>query len=132
MATAKGRGKTVLGLFVDGLDVKLAHLSVQRKHIVIEELKTATLVTKLHDRKLVEEGAGSVQEGSDAFRFRPPPADVGGDGNGSRQQRRSARPDRRLSAAKYSLTYSLPSPRSTITLLESDFRAEGRSLAIAS
>ena len=34
MATAKG--KTVLGLFVDGLDIKLAHLSVHRKHIVIK------------------------------------------------------------------------------------------------
>jgi hypothetical protein len=78
MATAKGRGKTVLGLFVDGLDVKLAHLSVQRKHIVIEELKTATLVTKLRD--LAHRGGcwGAGRAAMLSFSA-PPPADVGGE-----------------------------------------------------
>ncbi len=129
MATAKGRGKTVLGLFVDGLDVKLAHLSVQRKHIVIEELKTATLVTKLHDRKLVEEGAGSMQEGSDAFSFSaPPPPEVTSDSNGDDNNAVLLGLIAGYPRQKYSLTYSLSEPAIYYHILESDFGLKGKKL----
>jgi hypothetical protein len=47
MASMKGPGKTVLGIFVDGLDVKLAHLSVKGKRVTVHELRSATLVSKL-------------------------------------------------------------------------------------
>ena len=54
MAQMKGRSKTVLGLFVDGLDVKLAHLTVKGKRIIVKELKSATLV----DQAAGAEGRG--------------------------------------------------------------------------
>ena len=54
MATVAGRGKSVLGVFVDGLDVKLAHLTVRKKRIVVQELRSATLITKLQEQKPAE------------------------------------------------------------------------------
>ncbi len=127
MATAKGRGKTVLGLFVDGLDVKLAHLSVQRKHIVIEELKSATLVAKLHDHKLIEEGAGG--DPNDAFAFSAPgPVDVTGDAVGDDNNAVLLGLIANYQRQKYSLTYSLSEPAIYYHVLESDFGLKGKKL----
>jgi len=129
MATAKGRGKTVLGLFVDGLDVKLAHLSVQRKHIVIEELKSATLVTKLHDHKLVEEGAGTTGDVNDAFAFSaPPPVDVTGESEGDDNNAVLLGLIANYQRQKYSLTYGLSEPAIYYHVLESDFGLKGKKL----
>ena len=129
MATAKGRGKTVLGLFVDGLDIKLAHLSLQHRHIVIEDLKSATLAVKLHDHKLVEEGAAAMGDGVDAFAFVPPaptdtPVDGGNDDNNAVLLGLIANYPRN----KYSLTYSLSEPAIYYHLLESDFGLQGKKL----
>ncbi|MBM2839543.1 MAG: hypothetical protein HW412_71 [Bacteroidetes bacterium] len=54
MASMKGPNKTVIGIFVDGLDVKLAHLSVKRKRVTVHELRSGTLIAKLEERKAVE------------------------------------------------------------------------------
>ena len=127
MATAKG--KTVLGLFVDGLDIKLAHLSVHRKHIVIKELKTATLVKKLHDRKLMDESVGSLADANDAFAFQsaPPPepeTEAGGEDNNAVLLGLIANYPRH----KYSLTYGLSEPSIYYHILESDFGLKGKRL----
>jgi hypothetical protein len=129
MATAKGRGKTVLGLFVDGLDVKLANLTVSRRHIVIEELKSATLTSKLQDRKVLEEMISTQGDSGDAFAL---PAS-----SGPEQQTDTAREDNNavlLSLIanyprnKYSLTYSLAEPAIYYHQLESDFGLKGKKL----
>ena len=49
------RGHNVLGLFVDGLDVKLAHLTLRKKRVVVEELASATLMTKFQEAKALED-----------------------------------------------------------------------------
>ncbi len=76
------KGKTVLGIFVDGLEVKLAHLSMKGKRVTVHDLRSATLVTKLEERKGIEVGAEMVAEGADSFSL--PPAstalDVGVEG----------------------------------------------------
>ena len=74
MAQMKGRNKTVLGLFVDGLDVKLAHLSVKGKRITVNELKSATLATKLHEHKAAEMAAGEMGDSADPFSLPSGPA----------------------------------------------------------
>ena len=66
MASLAGKGKSVIGMFVDGLDVKLARLSLRRKQVVVEELKTATLVSRLHESKIADVTAGGLDTG-DAF-----------------------------------------------------------------
>jgi len=130
MATAMtGRGKTVLGLFVDGLDIKLAHLAVHKRHIVIEELKSATLVTKIHDRKLVEENMGALVDSTDGFSIPPaPPPDaapetVKEDNNAVLLGLIANYP-----RSKYTLTYSLAEPAIYYHVLESDFGLKGRRL----
>lgn len=128
MATAIGKGKTVLGLFVDGLDVKLAHLSVQRRHIVIEDLRTATLARKLHDVKPIEEPAVSLNDGSDPFAMAaaaPPEAEneAAEDNNAVLLGLIANYPRNR-----YSLTYSVSEPAIYYHILESDFGLKGKRL----
>ena len=74
MAQMKGRNKTVLGLFVDGLDVKLAHLSIKGKRITVNELKSATLATKLHEHKAAELAVGEMGDSADPFSISAGPA----------------------------------------------------------
>ena len=130
MATAMtGRGKTVLGLFVDGLDIKLAHLAVHKRHIVIEELKSATLVAKIHDRKLVEENAGALVDSTDGFSISsaPPPEaapDTVKEDNNAVLLGLIANYPR----SKYTLTYSLAEPAIYYHVLESDFGLKGKRL----
>jgi hypothetical protein len=130
MATGMtGRGKTVLGLFVDGLDIKLAHLAVHKRHIVIEELKSATLVAKIHDRKLVEENMGALVDSTDGFSIPPaPPPEaapetVKEDNNAVLLGLIANYP-----RSKYTLTYSLAEPAIYYHVLESDFGLKGKRL----
>jgi hypothetical protein len=129
MSTAKGRGKTVLGLFVDGLDVKLANLTVQRRHIVIEELKSATLSSKLQDRKALEDIMSTPGEGGDAFSLpvsqttEQAPEGAHEDNNAVLLGLLANYPHN-----KYSLTYSLAEPAIYYHQLESDFGLKGKKL----
>ena len=52
----KGEGKTVLGIFVDGLDVKFVHLALKNKQISLHEAKTVNLVKRLEERTVGIEG----------------------------------------------------------------------------
>lgn len=128
MATVMGKGKTVLGLFVDGLDVKLAHLSVSRKHIVINELKTATLMQKLHDRKLADEAVATITDPNDAFAFAnapvPDPTPESSEDNNAVLLGLIANYPRH----KYSLTYAISEPSIYYHILESDFGLKGKRL----
>jgi hypothetical protein len=69
MATMRGSKKSAIGLFVDGLEIKFAHLSKKGKSVVIDELRSASLITKLEERQLRElSGSDSFGEGgSDTF-----------------------------------------------------------------
>ena len=67
MAKVAGRGKSVIGLFVDGLDVKLAHLTARKNRIIVQELRSATLITKLQEQKPAETMAPAVGDTTDAF-----------------------------------------------------------------
>lgn len=59
MPYIKGEGKTVIGLFVDGLEVKLAHLALKNKRIILHDVKTANLVKRLEERTQAgDEGGG--------------------------------------------------------------------------
>jgi hypothetical protein len=112
---------------VDGLDVKLAHLSVKRKHIVIEELKTATLVSKLHDHKPIEEGV-SAFDANDPFAFSAPPAEVTAGDTGEDNNAVLLGLIANYPRQKYSLTYSLSEPAIYYHILESDFGLKGKKL----
>jgi Tfp pilus assembly protein PilN len=129
MATVAGRGKSVLGIFVDGLDVKLAHLTVRKKHVVVQELRSATLITKLQEQKLAETMAPAMGESTDAFSLGETSPTEGvaeattEDNNAVLLGLLSQYP-----ANKYSLTYSLAEPAIYYHVLESDFGLKGAKL----
>jgi Tfp pilus assembly protein PilN len=128
MAAARGRGKSVLSLFVDGLDVKLAHLSIRKKRIVVEELRSATLVSKLLDTKTVEEGA-SVSDTTDAFNLGSGPApDLGTEGQGDDNNAVLVGLLAQYPRNKFSFTYAITEPAIYFHLLESDFGLKGKKL----
>jgi hypothetical protein len=129
MAKASGRGKSVLGIFVDGLDVKLAHLSIKKKRVVVQELKSATLITKLQEQKIPETMATAMGEATDAFSLPEQTATetvAGGqadDNNAVLLGLLSQYP-----TSRYSLTYSLAEPAIYYHILESDFGLKGKKL----
>jgi len=61
MPYKKGEGKTVISLFVDGLDVKFVHLSMKNKKIYLHDVATVNLVKRLEER------AGGDSGGSESF-----------------------------------------------------------------
>lgn len=58
----KRQGKEALGIFVDGLELRLAHLSLKGKKIIIEDLEKAALSRKLDEHVAHRAGFGEEQE----------------------------------------------------------------------
>lgn len=129
MASMRGRGKTVLGLFADGLDIKLAHLSIKGKKVTVHELRSATLVSKLEERKMVEASAPAYADGGDPFSL--PPAggvDLGLDRQSEDNNAVLLGLLGQYHSSKYSLTYSIAEPALYYHLFESDFGLKGKKL----
>lgn len=122
----RGRKKTVLGVFVDGLDIKLASLSVKGKKVTVHELKSGTLVSKLEERKMVE---AAVAEGADAFSLPAVPVpEPGSDGQSEDNNAVMLGLLADYPAGKYSLTYAVAEPAIYYHLFESDFGLKGAKL----
>jgi hypothetical protein len=58
----KGQGKVAFGIFVDGLELKFAHLSLKGKKIILHDLKKVTLRKKLDEQVGHAVGFGEGQE----------------------------------------------------------------------
>jgi len=121
------RSHNVLGLFIDGLDVKLAHLTLRKNRVVVEDLASATLVTKFQESRAVEEISASA-DAADAFAVPVATAEgtagEGGDDNNAVLLGLLAK----YPKGKYSLTYSLVEPSLYYHMLESDFGLKGKRL----
>lgn len=63
MPYKKGEGKTILGIFVDGLDVKFVHLASKNNRISLHDVKTVNFVKRLEERVAGSENTG----GSEGF-----------------------------------------------------------------
>ena len=127
MAKMKGRKNNVIGLFVDGLDIKLAHLSLRGRRVIVEELRTATLVTKMAEHKSVDLGITAGLDGSDAFSLQSLPASEGASSEMHSDDNDSVLLSLLASypATKYSLIYSLAEPSIYYHVIESDFGLKG-------
>ncbi len=62
MSYKKGEGKTILGVFIDGLDIKFVHLALKNKKIFLHDVKTVNLVKRLEERV-----AGSDSGATESF-----------------------------------------------------------------
>ncbi|MGA9119221.1 MAG: hypothetical protein WB699_07615 [Bacteroidota bacterium] len=130
MAKMKGRKNNVVGLFVDGLDIKLAHLSLRGRRVVVEELRTATLATKMAEHKTMDMGIPSTVDVSEGFSLSPTPvnespaSEIQSDDNNSVLLSLLAS----YPVSKYSLVYSLAEPAIYYHNIESDFGLKGLKL----
>jgi hypothetical protein len=121
-----------LGLFVDGTEIKLAKLSVQRGNVVIEELESQQLSTKLEEQRPAESAAAeSATEQADFGLSGPIPepsaAPVddtgGGDNNAVLLGMLSKYPP-----GRYSVSYAITEPSLYYHVFESDFGLSGKKL----
>jgi hypothetical protein len=123
-----GGGKSVVGLFVDGLDVKFARLTSRRGKVVVEELRSATLVSKLEERKPAE---ASVTLGDEKDPFKLPELDATAAPTITGQEDNNAVLLGLFSPLKpksYSLAYSISEPSIYYHHLESSFGLKGKKL----
>jgi len=129
MALAKGRSKNVLGVFVDGLDVKLALLTARGKRIVVEELRSATLVSKLYEHKSAEAPVSSMGDTGDAFSLGSVPSvEAASDAQAEDNNAILLGLLAQYPSNRYSFTYSLAEPAIYYHVLESDFGLKGAKL----
>jgi hypothetical protein len=86
MPYLNGEGKTVISIFVDGLEVKFVHVSLKDKKIILHDVKTVNLVKRLEEKTIgAEMGAenydvmSAIDSGGDKEEFAAP---SGSDTNG--------------------------------------------------
>ena len=83
MASLRGSKNSSIGIFVDGLELKLAKLSIKRGKIVLDELVTTTLASKLEERQIANVELDTLGETNEAFALpsAETPEDVATDNN---------------------------------------------------
>lgn len=126
MASLRGTKNTAVGLFVDGLELKLAKLSIRKGTIAIEELSSATLVTKLEERQVVNVDVDNLNEAGDTFALaaaEPAAAESSGDNNNVLLGLLSKYP-----SSSYVLGYAISEPSIYYHTLENDFGLKGKKL----
>lgn len=126
MASLKGPTKSVLALFVDGVDIKLAHLSMKGKRVSVHELRSGTLASKLEERKAFEMAGAGFGDATDAFSL--PAGQEMSTPEGEDNDAVFLGLLAQYPARKYSLTYSVSEPAIYYHLLESDFGLKGKKL----
>jgi Tfp pilus assembly protein PilN len=130
MVSLSGQGKVALGVFVDGLDVKLAHLSRSGKRVYLRDLKKMTLVRRLEEEQMLESSGGLGGDVEDAFNLSTTTIgegtleDRGADSNASVILGLLGEYPRQ----KYQLSYSISEPVIFYHTLESDGGLKGEKL----
>ncbi len=117
-----GQGKVAFGVFVDGVDVKFAHLSAKGKQVVLRDLKPVTLVRRLEEQVAAAPAEG-FGESTDVFaEAAPVPAEGTSEERGADTNHTiilsllSQYPPQ-----KYFFTYCVSEPSIYYLTLESDF-----------
>ncbi len=125
-----GQGKTAVGLFVDGLELKFVQLSLKGNRVTLRDYKTVALVQKFEEKAAVaaEEGSGFEDlAGGDAF---GEPSAAGSEMGVEQQNNASVFLSllTDLPTAKYTLSYALSEPAVTYQEFESNFGLKGTKL----
>lgn len=125
MASLRGRKNTAVGIFVDGLELKLAKLSIRKGKVVIDELQSTTLVTKLEERQISNVELDNLSESSETFALAGTEPAVEGAGSNSNilLELLSKYP-----TADYVFSYAISEPSVYYHTIESDFGLEGKKL----
>lgn len=131
MGLLKSGGNAAIAVFIDGLEVKLAKLSVKKGNVVLDELQSATLATKLEERQMVgaEAAMETMTDSSDAFSLSAGPTETieeeagGGDNNSVILGLLSRYPP-----GKYNFGYAIAEPSLYYHVFENDFGLTGKKL----
>src|SRR5690349_6798178 len=130
MSSLRGSKNTAIGIFVDGLDLKMAKLSLRKGHIFVDELQSVTLAAKLEERRATGIETDNLSDaGGEAFALgagNPQGGEEGvGDNNNILLGLLSKYP-----AAQYVLSYAISEPSIYYHTLENDFGLKGKKLKI--
>lgn len=121
----RGNKRTAIGLFVDGLEIKLAKLSKKGKNVIIDELKVASLVNKLEERQLKDLTDTFAETTTDTFAI-PSGADRGEGAEDNNAVMLGLLSQYKPST--YLLGYAIAEPSVYYHTLESDFGLKGTKL----
>lgn len=124
-----GQGKTAVGLFVDGLELKFVQLSVKGSKVTLRDYKTLALVQKFEEKEAAAQEAGAGFEempAGDAFGEAAPAPEMGSEQQNNASVLLSLLTD--LPSAKYTLSYALSEPAVTYQEFEGNFGLKGAKL----
>ncbi len=126
MASLRGNRNSAIGLFVDGLELKLAKLSLKRGTVVLDAIQSTQLVSKLEERQAKAADLDQLGESMDTFAL-PQTTEatesVAGDNNSVLLALLSQYP-----TSSYVLGYAISEPSIYYHMLESDFGLQGKKL----
>jgi Tfp pilus assembly protein PilN len=125
MASLRGRKNSAIGLFVDGLELKLAKLSIKKGTIVIDELQSTTLSTKLEERQNMNVELDNLSDTSETFALGG--SDMPAEGPVSNSNVFISLISK-YSTNDYVLGYAVSEPSIYYHTLESNFGLEGKKL----
>ncbi|MBA4312913.1 MAG: hypothetical protein C0417_09810 [Chlorobiaceae bacterium] len=125
MASLRGRKSSAIGIFVDGLELKLAKLSIKKGNVVIDELQSASLVTKLEERQVANIDMDNLSDTGETFALggTEPAAESSGSNSNVLLGLIS-----KYDTNDYVFSYSITEPSIYYHTLESDFGLEKKKL----
>jgi hypothetical protein len=125
MASLRGNKHTAVALFVDGLELKMAKLSLRKNNVVLEELQSVMLASKLEERHVGEYSAEVMGDSVDTFAL---PAGESGAEPSSDNNSVFLGVLSKYPSADYLLAYAISEPSIYYHTLESDFGLKGAKL----
>jgi len=125
MASLRGRKNTAIGVFVDGLELKFAKLSIRKGKVVIDDLQTASLVTKLEERQAAGVELENLSDASETFALAGTEPTVEGTGSNSNVLLELLS---KYKTSEYVFSYAISEPSIYYHVFESDYGLEGKKL----
>jgi hypothetical protein len=128
MASLRGNKRSAVGIFVDGLELKLAKLAIKKREIVVEELHTATLVKKLEERQVATiEAETMISDNAEAFAL--PTVETEADSSTDNNSVLLALLSK-FDTSEYVLGYAVAEPSIYYHTLENDYGLKGNKLKL--
>lgn len=128
MPYSKGEGKTVISIFIDGLDVKFVHLALKNKRIFLHDMKTVNLVKRLEERSLASEGGSEGLDLIDSLETGEIKDEFAEGGGGQTNSEVIIGLLGEYPTAAYHLVYSISEPSVYYQQFEDNFGLEGNKL----
>ncbi|MBI4427608.1 MAG: hypothetical protein HY562_00645 [Ignavibacteriales bacterium] len=125
-----GQGKTAVGLFVDGLELKMVQLSLKGSRVMLRDFKAVSLVKKFEEKQAAasaaDEASFAEAPAADAFAAAPSAEAPTEEGSSNASVLLGVLGD--LPSAKYTVSFALSEPAVSYHEFDSDFGLSGTKL----